>query len=131
MRRTILGYFLLTTIVLQLGSVTWAGGEPVEIRAGKSTQNVVLAPSKERLSLVSMIPVDSGGRVWGGVAAYDDASTSRPADYLELFNSVGALLAVGWFDQFGIERVAVDKGLIEEADDLEGVFVLLLMGDPV
>jgi hypothetical protein len=67
----------------------------------------------------------------GGIAAYDDSTTSRPADYVELFNNVGALLAVGWFDSFGIERLAVDRALVEKADALEGIFVLILTGDPI
>jgi hypothetical protein len=79
-----------------------------------------------------MVPMTVGGELLGGgLAAYDDAATSRPADYLELFNNAGSLLAVGWFDRFGIERLAVDRALIEEADYLEGVFVLILMGDPI
>jgi hypothetical protein len=131
MARAILGYFVLANFVLQLGSSPLLDAAPLEMSDNKSMQNVALAPSKEGLTLVSMIPLNAGQHLWGGVAAYDDPSTTRPADYLELFNSVGALLAVGWFDQFGIERVAVDKGLIEETDDLQGVFVLLLTGDPV
>jgi len=44
---------------------------------------------------------------------------------------VGALLAVGWFDRFGIERLAVDRALVEDGDELEGVFVLILAGDSI
>jgi hypothetical protein len=131
MRRAILGYFVLANFALQLGSVPRLDAAPPEISEHKTVQKVALAPSNEGLTLVSMIPLHAGGRLWGGVAAYDDPSTTRPADYVELFNNVGALLAVGWFDPFGIERVAVDKGLFEEAEDLQGVFVLLLTGDPV
>jgi len=65
------------------------------------------------------------------VAAYDDPTTKRPADYWELYNSTGDLLGVGWFDRFGIQRLAVDRGLLEDEDKLEGVFVLLSEGDSV
>lgn len=67
----------------------------------------------------------------GGLAAYDDAVTERTADYLELYNSAGSLIAIGWFDRFGIERVAVDRALLEDAAKLEGVFIVLVEGDSV
>ena len=67
----------------------------------------------------------------GEVLIYDDPTTKRPADYFELYDTDGDLLAVSWFDRFGIQRVAVDRGLLEEADKLEGVFVILLEGEPL
>jgi hypothetical protein len=67
----------------------------------------------------------------GAFAVYDDARTKRPADYFEVYDSNGDLLAVGWFDRFGIQRMAVDRGLIEKGDELEGVFVSLLDGDSI
>ena len=65
----------------------------------------------------------------GRVTIYDDPTTQRSADYLELYNNAGHLVAVGWFDRFGIERMAVDRGLLEDRDELEGVFVVLLDGE--
>ena len=65
----------------------------------------------------------------GRVAIYDDPTTQRSADYLELYNNAGDLVAVGWFDRFGIERMAVDRGLLEDRDELEGVFIVLLDGE--
>jgi hypothetical protein len=62
---------------------------------------------------------------------YDDPTTARPADYFDLYDNVGDLVAVGWFDRFGIRRVAVDRGLVEEKNDLEGVFVTLVEGDSI
>jgi len=44
--------------------------------------------------------------------------------------TVRAASAVGWFDRFGIRRLAVDRGL-EDEDKLEGVFVLLSEGDSI
>jgi hypothetical protein len=41
------------------------------------------------------------------------------------------LVAVGWFDRFGIQRMAVDRALLGGKDELEGVFVTLLKGDPI
>src|SRR5215470_5826652 len=40
-------------------------------------------------------------------------------------------LGCGWFDQFGIQRVAVDRGLLEREDKVEGVYVFFLEGDSI
>jgi hypothetical protein len=88
-------------------------------------------PSKDRLTLVNYIPITVGGELLGGLAAYDDSTTSRPGDYLELYSKTGDLLAVSWFDAFGIERLAVDRALVEDADHLQGAFVLLITGHSV
>jgi hypothetical protein len=60
---------------------------------------------------------------------YDDVTTERPADYWEIYNQDGELLAVSWFDSLGIRKTAVDRGIVEEKDKLEGVFVVVLDGD--
>jgi hypothetical protein len=111
---------------------------PVDLYAGPGSIHgqaegliSVSLPRKDRLTLVSVVPLVSNGESLGGIAAYDDVTTKRPADYVELFNNVGALLAVSWIDNFGIERLAVDRALVEEADSLQGIFVLIQMGDPI
>lgn len=88
-------------------------------------------PEKDRLTLVAFFPVIVEGQIVGAAAVYDDVTTERPADYLELYNSRGDLLALSWFDRFGIQRTVVDRGLVEQADELEGVFVLLLEGSSI
>ena len=67
----------------------------------------------------------------GAVVAYvyDDVITERPADYWEIYNQDGELLAVSWFDSLGVRRTAVDRGIVEEKDELEGIFVVVLEGD--
>jgi hypothetical protein len=60
---------------------------------------------------------------------YDDAKSERLGDFAAMFSTAGHLLGVTWFDRFGIQRTAVDRGLLEEANELEGVFVVLLEGD--
>ena len=108
--------------------------QPIRISDNGAAPEIYLSvslPPKDRLTLVSVVPMTAGGALLGGLAAYDDAATRRPADYLELYNDVGALLAVGWFDRFGIERLAVDRALVEHADKLEGVFVLIVKGEAV
>ena len=83
------------------------------------------------LTLVSFSSLLIAGNTVGKVLIYDDPTTKRPADYFELYDTDGDLLAVDWFDRFGIQRMAVDRGLLEEADKLEGVFVILLEGEPL
>ncbi len=62
---------------------------------------------------------------------YDDPQTERPVDYLELYDGSGGLVLVSWVDRFGIRRMAMDRGLLqEEASELEGILVLLLQGTP-
>jgi hypothetical protein len=65
------------------------------------------------------------------VLAYDDPTTKRPADYFELYNSTGDLVAIGWFDRFGIRRMILDRSLLDGTDGLEGVFVFLVEGDSI
>jgi hypothetical protein len=62
------------------------------------------------------------GQTLGEVRVYDDPIAKRPADHFELYDNRGDLLAVGWFDKFGIERMAVDRGLLDGGGELEGVF---------
>ena len=84
---------------------------------------------QSRLSLVSLSPLVANGRSIGGVAVYDDPTTSRPADCVEVFASDGTVVVLSWYDRFGILRLIVDRGLIDGADELEGEFVTLLTGE--
>jgi hypothetical protein len=86
-------------------------------------------PERNQLRPISILPITVKGEIVGRVTIYDDPTTQRSADYLELYNNTGHLVAVGWFDRFGIERMAVDRGLLEDGDELEGVFVVLLDGE--
>jgi hypothetical protein len=80
------------------------------------------------LSLVLLSPLVEQGVALGLAVVYDDPATQRPSDYLEVYNRDGTLVAVAWFDRFGIERVAVDRAFIDGEDELEGVFVPLVEG---
>ncbi|MGE5219913.1 MAG: hypothetical protein ACM3SP_23170 [Chloroflexota bacterium] len=73
--------------------------------------------------------VAAGGTPLGTVVWYDDPATPKPADYLELYDSDGGLVAVAWFDRYGIERIAMDRAFVEGKDPLEGIFVALVDGD--
>jgi hypothetical protein len=63
------------------------------------------------------------------VAAYDDPTTERPVDFLAFYDNAGQLVAIGWFDKFGIQRMAMDRGLLEDGGKLAGILVLVLDGD--
>jgi hypothetical protein len=122
---------VLSFLVLSL-LPAYLHAEPNNLEAAADEADHSMAlPSKDRMTLVSFLPVVLEGNILGGLATYDDLTTNRRADYLELFNNDGTLVVVGWFDRFGIERVAVDRALLEDADQLEGVFVLLLDGESV
>lgn len=84
-----------------------------------------------RTILVSSAPVVLDDKTLGHVIAYDDPTTERPEDYFELYDSEDNLLAIGWYDRFGIRRIAVDEGLFDDAHQPQGVFVTLLDGDSV
>jgi hypothetical protein len=89
------------------------------------------ASSMHALVLVSIASVVLDDETLGNVVAYHDPNTKRPADYFELYDSEGNLLAIGWYDRFGIRRIAVDRGLFDEAQGPQGLFVTLLNGNSV
>jgi hypothetical protein len=82
-------------------------------------------------SLVSVWPLLVNGQTVGTIAMYDDPTTQRAADYFEVFDSGGAPVAVSWFDRFGIERLVVDRALVEGGQKLEGVFVAVVNGEAI
>ena len=88
-------------------------------------------PEKNQLRPISILPVTVEGQIVGRIVVYDDPATQRSADYLELYTNTGDLVAVSWFDRYGVERTAVDRGLLEGKDELEGILVVVLDGDAV
>jgi hypothetical protein len=130
--------YLVTFIILALagelfllGYVAIRAVEAADDGSGRQVFLPASLPETDRLSLISFLPVTVERQSVGHVAVYDDSTTERPADYLELYDNTGRLLAVSWFDRFGIERVALDRGLLQETYEPEGVFVLLLEGDSI
>jgi hypothetical protein len=93
----------------------------------ETTTSASLGRPRRSLNLVSLLPVTTN-RGTAMVAVYDDPATSRKEDYLELYDGSGELIAVGWFDEFGIQRLAIDRAVVEGGDKLQGVFVLLVEG---
>jgi hypothetical protein len=127
-------FFLIMGFLLQFYPLARPHAQPVQVSTEGSRQEFFLTvslPAKDRFTLVSVTPIRSAEKLLGAIAAYDEVGTPRSADYMELYNDVGALLAVSWFDRFGIERLAVDRALVEDGDKLKGVYVLLVTGDSV
>ena len=130
----------MKTIRALLAAVLLAGvlGIPLHAETMRVTENlrgetVLLPPSTpntEQLDLVSFFTITAEADIIAKMAVYyDDPQTRRPVDYLELYDSKGGLLSVSWVDRFGIQRTAMDYGLLqEEASGLEGVLILLLEG---
>ena len=106
----------------------------VQVVAGadesKSTIQALALPGSS-MNLISFSAVVADGDTVGSLAVYDDPRTERPEDYIELYDKDGLLVAVGWIDRFGIERIAVDRALLENRDDLHGTFVTVVDGEPI
>jgi hypothetical protein len=106
--------------------------EPIQSSDNTSVQQAILSPfgpEQSQLTEVSLSPLVVSGETVGMVVVYDDPTTERPVDFLALYDNAGQLVAIGWFDKFGIQRMAMDRGLLEDNGKLEGVLVLVLDGD--
>jgi hypothetical protein len=124
-------YFIILGIVAQLLFFTDIRAEEVQRGDNATGQEIVTALEQHDMSLVSFSPWVVEGEVLGAVAeyVYDDVTTERPADYWELYNKDGDFLAISWFDRFGIQRTAIDRGIVEQKDKVEGIFVVVVDGD--
>jgi hypothetical protein len=83
------------------------------------------------LHLVRMIPVTNGQEILGVIAIYDDPMTRRAEDYLELRDDAGQIVAIEWFDQFGIRRLTLDRGFLTGKGKFEKIFATLVSGKPL
>jgi hypothetical protein len=126
-------FVLIVSLCAQLSSAAPLHAE-IRIADGAQAQEAlvpIFGPKERPLTLISSSRLIVEGNTVGKVLAYDDPTTKRPADYFELYNSTGDLVAIGWFDRFGIRRMILDRGLLDGTDDLEGVFVFLVEGDSI
>lgn len=69
------------------------------------------------------IPLNIHGVALGTAVVYKNPSIGTPGDYLEFYNPTGNLIAIVWFDRFGIRRAAVDRSFLRGKNQPEGVFV--------
>jgi hypothetical protein len=127
---TIFAILEFVAVLFFLGLVAARAAEASDNATG---QEIVAAPEQHVMSLVSFDPWVVEGEVLGTMAAYvyTDVTTERPADYWELYDNNGDLLAVSWFEKSGVQRTAVDRGILEEKDRLEGILVVVLTGDSI
>ena len=123
--------FAILEFIAVLFILGFVAATAAEARDNATKQEMVTGPEQHEMSVVSFDPWVIEGEVMGAVVAYvyDDVTTERPADYWEIYNQDGELLAVSWFDSLGVRRTAVDRGIVEEKDELEGIFVVVLEGD--
>ena len=129
-------YFIIFMILEFIGLLFFLGFIVTRLEAADNTAEpevllCAIGLEQRSLTLVSSSPLVVEGQTLGEVLVYDDPTTKRPADYFELYDKPGELIAVGWFDRFGIKRMAVDRGILDGEDELEGVFVFLLEGDSI
>jgi hypothetical protein len=117
--------------LILLGYLARASAQAIEIVDERSTGFGEIGLPRRSLNLVSLVPVTSEGRTVGIVAVYDDPVTPRREDYLELCDGDGDIVAIGWFDQFGIRRMTVDRALVEGADRFQRIFVTLVSGESI
>ena len=113
------------------GWIAVAGAQAAEYSSQPRYAALAAGLPQVTFILVSISPLLANGQTVGAMAAYDDPTTQRPVDYLEVFASEGALVVVSWFDRFGIERLVVDRALVAGGQELEGVFVAVVNGEAI
>src|SRR4029077_1089669 len=126
-------YFIILGIIVQVlffGDVRADELQPSDTATG---QEIVAAPEQHDMSLVSFDPWVVEGEVLGTMASsvYTGGNTEKTADYWDLYDKNGDLLAVSWFEKSGVQRTAVDRGILEEKDRLEGILVVVLTGESI
>jgi hypothetical protein len=123
--------FIALALIVQLLFFGEVRAQETQSNETGLAQETTRGPEPHKMKLISFEPWVVEGQVLGSVAVYvyDDVTTERPADYWELYDHDGDLVAVSWFDNMGIRKTAVDRGLVEEKDQLEGVFVVILDGE--
>jgi hypothetical protein len=126
-------YFIILGIFVQLLFLGNVRADELQANDNGPQRDSVTAPEPHDMTLVSFDPWVVEGEVLGTMASYvyTDVTTERPADYWELYDKNGDLLAVSWFEKSGVQRTAVDRGILEEKDRLEGILVVVLTGDSI
>lgn len=107
-----------------LAEPSWTGQKTLAY----AVDSTMTSLAKHAMNVVSIVKIVEEEKILGWLVVYDDPSTQRPADYIELTDDYGVVLAIAWFDRFGIERMVVDRGILEEKDQLDGVLVPVLAG---
>ena len=87
--------------------------------------------TRASLNLVQLVPVTSDRDNVGIIAIYDNPLTRRAEDYLELRDGDGQIVAISWFDRFGIRRLTLDRGFLEGNGKFERIFATLVSGESI
>ncbi|HEX5606443.1 MAG TPA: hypothetical protein VFY96_08010 [Candidatus Binatia bacterium] len=119
---------LVGVLLIPFGISRIQGAESQPIRTAESrpirTKEISSVELPRRpLTVGKSIPLVVHGIALGTAVVYNNPSTGKPSDYLEFYNPTGNLVAVVWFDRFGIRRTAVDRSFLHEKNQIEGVFV--------
>src|SRR5262252_421 len=90
-------------LLLVLGFIATSSLQAADNASEPETLLSATGLEQHTLTLVSVSPLIVEGTTLGELLVYDDPTTKRPADYFELYDRDADLLAVGWFDRFGIK----------------------------
>ena len=82
---------ILLGTLLGLGALATTTAQPIETTADEPTDLASIIQRERCLNLTSVKPVVTDEETVGVVAIYDDPSTKRAEDYLELYDSDGDL----------------------------------------
>jgi len=111
---------LLALVLVPLGMSRIQGAESQSIR--RSDLPSIELPQRPP-TVGKSIPLNIHGMSLGTAVVYNNRNIGTPGDYLEFYNPTGNLIAVIWFDRFGIRRAAVDRSFLRGKNQPEGVFV--------
>lgn len=126
--------WIMPKAFVALSFLTWitaGNAQGAKIAVEQPVSATTIRAQQSGLKLVSNSPFVASGQTLGMIAIYDDPMTSRPADYLELYDTGADLVAIVWFDRFGIQRTVMDRALVDGGDELEGVLVSVLESEPI
>lgn len=111
---------LLGLILAPFGIVRIQGAESQPIR---KSEGLGMDLPERPVSVGKSIPLIIHGVAVGTAVVYNSPDRAKPGEYLEFYNPTGNLVAVVWFDRFGIRRTAVDRSFLRGKNQVEGVFV--------
>ena len=70
-----------------LGCIAAGNAQSAEVTVEQAVSALTIKAQQPGLNLVSNSPLIARGQTVGTVVIYDDPGTSRPADYLELYDT--------------------------------------------
>ena len=124
---------LCASIVLIVAVLLGSQGLAEQLRVAENLrQGQVMMPAsvpeRSRMTIVDHIMfVDSG--IAAILIFYDDKTTERELDYIEVYDVEGNLLLLSWIDKTGVCLVAMDRGLLNSDDpEVDGTLVMVGVG---